>query len=392
MIKKIAENVFMVGVTDWNIRDFHGYTTERGSSYNAYIVIGKKKVLIDTVKAPFFDEFLSNVKEVVNPEELDYIVLNHMEMDHSSSFPMLRKLAKNAKVVVSERFGEDSFKKTYHMDTELIGVKEGDSLDIGGMKLVFFPTRMLHWPDSMVTYLPERKILFSLDAFGQHYASSNTFDDEVDRCELFQEAKKYFANILMPYAGLIPPTLEKLGKLDIDLIAPGHGIIWRSYIGEILDLYAKWGRAETEKKAVVVYDTMWKSTEKMAFSIAKGIEGEGIPVKIFKLSATDQSDVVAEILDSKGIAIGSPTLNNTLFPTVGMFLYYLKGLRPKNKLGLSFGSYGWGGGGAEEVENVMKEMEINVVDTVKIKFVPTGEELSMCKDAGRNLARKIKES
>jgi flavorubredoxin len=388
---QLAQGVYWVGAIDWNVRNFHGYSTHLGTTYNAYLVVDEKVALIDTVKAPFYDEMAERVREIVPFDKIDYIISNHVEMDHSGALPMALRDAKNAKLVTLEKFGENGLAKTFHQSWNPIVVKEGSTVDLGKRKLSFIPTPMLHWPDSMCTYLADDKLLFSMDAFGQHIATSQRFDDEVDMGIVMHEAAKYYANILMPFGDLIVKAANKLGGIPIDMIAPSHGIIWRSHIKDIVDSYVKWGQGETAAKALVIYDTMWGSTQKMAQAIVNGLMAEGIDTKLFNLTASDKSDVIKEVLDAKALIIGSPTLNNGMFPSVAEFLCYLKGLKPKNKIGAAFGSHGWGGGGVKAVQQELEQTGIELVDSkLAFKFVPDEGEIQKCVDFGREIAARIK--
>ena len=388
---QLAKGVYWVGAIDWNVRNFHGYSTHRGTTYNAYLIVDEKIALIDTVKAPFYDEMAARVREIVSFDKIDYVISNHVEMDHSGSLPMALRDAKNAKLVTLEKFGENGLAKTFHQSWPTIAVKEGSTVDLGKRKLAFIPTPMLHWPDSMCTYLVEDKLLFSMDAFGQHIATSQRFDDEVDMGIVMHEASKYYANILMPFGDLIVKAVNKLGGVKIDMIAPSHGIIWRSHIKDIVEAYARWGKGETVAKALVIYDTMWGSTQKMALAILKGMTDEGVDVKLFNLTASDKSDVIKEVLDAKALIIGSPTLNNGIFPSVAEFLCYLKGLKPRNKIGAAFGSHGWGGGAVKAVQQELEQTGVEFIDSqLAFKFVPDEAEIQKCVDFGREIAAKIK--
>ena len=384
---ELMKDIYFVGYVDFEVRNFHGYSTHRGSSYNAYIVkSGEKTVLIDTVKRPYFEYFLKNIKEVCDPSEIDYFISNHIEPDHSGSFPLIIKHLPNAELIASEK-GIDALKAYYHQElsddvfNRIRGVKEGDTLDIGnGKTITFVPIPMIHWPDSMVSFMTDdngKNVLFSNDAFGQHLATTKHWDDQNDLCEIMQEAEKYYANILLHLSGLIAKVLPKVGALPIDIICPSHGVCWRSHIPEILEKYTKWCKGEIDEKSVlIVYDTMWGSTEKIAKALADEISHRGIPVKRFNLTTADYSDVITEAMKAKAILIGSPTLNNGLFPTVAEYLSYQKGLKPMNKVGLAFGSYGWSGQAAQEIANIMKETKIDVLDElIKIKYLPKPEEL-----------------
>ncbi|MFX1386819.1 MAG: FprA family A-type flavoprotein [Promethearchaeota archaeon] len=380
------KDIYYVGYVDFEVRNFHGYSTHRGSSYNAYIVKGEKNVLIDTVKRPYFEYFLKNINEVCDPSEIDYFITNHVEMDHSGAFPLILKYLPNAELIASER-GVDALKAHFHEEvgedifSKIRGVKEGDTLDIGnGKKFTFVPIPLIHWPDSMVSFMTNengKNVLFSNDAFGQHYATTKHWDDENDLCEIMQEAEKYYANILLHLSGLIAKALPKVGALPIEIICTSHGVCWRSHIPEILEKYTKWCKGEIDEKSVlIVYDTMWGSTEKIAKVLAKEISHRGIPVKRYRLTNADYSDVITEAMKAKAILVGSPTLNNGLYPSVAEYLSYQRGLKPLNKVGLAFGSYGWSGQAAQEIADIMKETKIDVMDElIKIKYVPKPEDL-----------------
>ncbi len=394
MVKVVLkEGVNWVGVVDWNIRDFHGYITSRGSTYNAYLISDEKIALIDTVKHAFSNELIENISELTSLEKIDYIIVNHVEMDHSSSLPIIAKLAKNAKIISSQR-GKDALIEHYGADFNVVEtVKSGDELKLGKRTLRFIEAPMLHWPDSMFTYIIEDKILMPNDAFGQHFAGSGRFDDEVDECELMQEAKTYYANILIPFAPLITRKIQEIVQMGIpiDIIAPSHGIIWRKDPSKIINAYLNWSSGAAKQKAVVVFDTMWGSTDKMARAIADGLTSGGIEVKLLKLRATDNTDVVTEILDAKMVVVGSPTLNNQMFPSLGSFLTYITGLKPKGKIWGFFGSYGWGGGAVRDMTEMAKKAGFEVYESnVEVKYVPDKEDLKKCFDFGQKIAQKIK--
>jgi anaerobic nitric oxide reductase flavorubredoxin len=389
----LKDGIFWVGVVDWNIRDFHGYITSRGSSYNAYLIQDEKTALVDTVKASFCNELVAHISEHISLEKIDYIIVNHVEMDHSSSLPTIAKLAKNAKILSSQR-GKEELIKHYGAEFERVEtVKTGDQLKLGNKTLTFLEAPMLHWPDSMFTYLVEDKVLMPNDAFGQHLATSGRFDDEVDEEVLMEEAVTYYANILMPFAPLIVRKIQEVVamKIPIDMIAPSHGIIWRKDPMKIINAYLKWCAFESKQKAVIVFDTMWGSTDKMAKAIADGLMSQNIEIKLLKLRATDNTDIVTEIVDAKAILVGSPTLNNGMFPTLGTFLTYISGLKPKGKLWGFFGSYGWGGGAVKGMTKAAKEAGFDVFESsVEAKWVPNEEEIKKCFEFGQQIAQKIK--
>jgi anaerobic nitric oxide reductase flavorubredoxin len=390
----LKEGISWVGVVDWNIRDFHGYITRRGSTYNAYLIQDEKTALVDTVKAQFCNELIEHISELTSLDKIDYIIVNHVEMDHSSSLPTIAKLAKNAKIYSSAR-GKEELIKHYGAEFERVEtVKSGDTLKLGTKTLTFLEAPMLHWPDSMFTYLVEDKVLMPNDAFGQHLASSGRFDDEVDQTVLMEEAVTYYANILTPFSSLIVKKIEEVVamKLPIDMIAPSHGIIWRKDPMKIVNAYMDWCTGKIVKqKALIVFDTMWGSTDKMARAIGEGIASQGVEVKLLKLRATDNTDIVTEIVDAKAVIVGSPTLNNGMFPSLGAFLTYIGGLKPKGKLWSFFGSYGWGGGAVRGMVKMAKEAGFEVLEpSVELKWVPTADELKKCFEFGVQIAQKIK--
>jgi len=395
MVKvSLKDGVNWVGVVDWNIRDFHGYTTKRGSSYNAYLILDEKIALVDTVKAAFCQELIEHISELTTLDKIDYIVVNHVEMDHSSSLPVIAKLAKNAKILATAR-GKEELIKHFGTEFERVEVvKSGDKINLGKKTITFMEAPMLHWPDSMFTYLIEDKILLPNDAFGQHLASYERFDDEVDPQILMEEAKTYYANILTPFSPLIVKKIQEVVamKLPIDIIAPSHGIIWRKDPMKIVNTYMDLCTGKTVKqKAIVVFDTMWGSTDKMARAIGEGLASQGFEVKLLKLRATDNTDIVTEIVDAKIVLVGSPTLNNGMVPLVGSFLTYIGGLKPKGKLWGFFGSYGWGGGATRGMIKMAKEAGFDVMEaSIELKWVPTAEELKRCFEFGQETAQKIK--
>jgi flavorubredoxin len=333
---------------------------------------------------------LSRIKTIIDPSKIDYILSNHVEMDHSGSISKILEFAPNAKVITSTR-GEKGLHRHFKKNWDFHVVESGDTLNIGKRTLHFVHTPMVHWPDSMVTYIPSDKLLLPNDAFGQHIASSKRFDDEVDWGTLKEEAAKYYANIVMPYGGQVEKALEALSGLAIDMIAPSHGIIWRSLIPQILQEYTKWARYESDDKALIVYDSMWGSTEKIAYALREGIEEAGIPVTMNNLKTMHISDVITEVISSKLILLGSPTLNNTLLPTMGGFLTYLKGLRPKNRIGFVFGSYGWGGQAVGEIEKVVNGLAWEMpVESVNLNYIPDEKELLEVRKKGNELGNYVK--
>ncbi len=387
----LAKDIYWVGAVDWNLRDFHGYITSRGSTYNAYLILDDKNVLVDTVKHNFSRDLISHVNEITSFEKIDYIIVNHVEMDHSSSLPMIAKLAKNATIIASER-GKDAIFEHYGPDLNVQTVKNGDELKLGKRTLKFLEAPMLHWPDSMFTYIVEDKLLMPNDAFGQHLASAGRFDDEVDDHILMEEASKYYANILMLFGPLITHKIQEVVQLGIpiDMIAPSHGIIWRKDPSKIIKAYLDWSAGKAKKKIAIVFDTMWGSTDKMARAIAEGAISQGVEVKMLKLRASDNSESVTEILDAKAVLVGSPTLNNGMFPTLGSFMTYAVGLKPKDKIWGFFGSFGWGGGAVRNMAEMAKKAGFEVHEPgIEIKYVPDEEDLKKCFEFGKLIATKI---
>jgi flavorubredoxin len=389
---EIAKDIYDVGVIDWNIRDFHGYSTYQGTSYNAFLIVDEKIALIDTVKKEFSDQLLENIFKIVDPKKIDYVISNHTEMDHSGSLPrVMHKIGEN-KPLYCSKMGLKNLSRHFPQKWNYYGIANGETLSLGKRTLTFLETRMLHWPDSMFTYVKEDKILFSSDAFGQHYAGHEKFDDQIGD-SIMPHAKKYFANILLLYSPLILKLLEKVAELglEIDMICPDHGVIWRKDPGKIINAYAKWSRQEPEQKAVVVYDTMWHSTETMAEEIAQGIVEEGVIARPIHIRSSHRSEIMTEVLDAAAVIVGSPTINNQLFPTVSDFLTYMKGLKPKNKIGAAFGSYGWSGESVKLITRELEAMNFDIIDPgVKIQYVPDQDGKNTCLELGRKIGRAIK--
>lgn len=390
---KVTDHIYWVGAIDWAIRNFHGYATTRGTTYNAYLVLADKITLIDTVKAPFRDEMLSRIASVIEPATINYIISNHSEMDHSGCLPEMIEVVKPEKVFASEN-GVKALSQHFHMDREIVAVKDGESVSLGNINLSFMETRMLHWPDSMFTYLVEEQLLFSQDAFGMHLASTERFDDEIDDDILEYEAAKYYANILLPFSSFVTRLLEKLGSVGtpIKIIAPDHGPVWRKSIHWIIDLYSRWAAQKRMRKAVVTYDTMWQSTALIARGICDGLVSNGVNAKVMPLQSCHRSDIATEILDAGALMVGSPTLNNNVFPTVADVLTYLKGLKPRNLIGAAFGSYGWSGEAVKHIQEVLREMKVELVgEGINVRYVPDEDALAECFSLGALVAEKLKE-
>ena len=385
---EICKKVNWVGYVDWSIRDFHGYQTDRGSSYNAYLVMDEKVALIDTVKAPYASELCDNILRLVALDKVDYVVCNHAEPDHSGALPGIMKACKNAVLLCNEKCKKAL---SQHYDTsewKFQVVSDGESISLGEYTLSFMDTPLVHWPESMFTFIPEAKLLFSMDAFGQHYATAERFDDEVSYEELMVEAKTYFANIVMLYGSPIKRTLERTKEHDVEIIATSHGVVWRKYIADIITSYQNWVQLKPQPKVLVVYDTMWKSTELMAQSIVDGVIDSGARVKLMDVRASNMTMIATETLDAAAIAVGSPTLNQTLMPEVAAVLTYLLGLKPSGKDAFAFGSYGWSAGGAKAVNEYLEKMKMNIVRKPLVsQFVPTADVLSECYNAGKEIGQ-----
>lgn len=379
---EVKPGIYWVGGIDWNERYFHGYTTERGSTYNAYLIMDEKVTLVDTCKAPFADDLLERIRSVVDPAQISYIVSNHGEPDHSGALPQVVAAAPNAQVIVSAGKGEDILRAYYGDNLPLKPVKSGDELAIGKRTLSFVQTPMVHWPDNMVTYSALDKVLFSNDAFGQHLATSKHFDDEVGLPEVLLQAKKYYANIVLPYGRQVRKALDALEGLAIELIAPSHGVIWRSHIDQIMAEYAKWCSNEPDDAAVVVYDSMWHTTEAMARMAAEAFVECGVPVKLLDVKCNHISDIMTDVLEAKYVAVGSPTLNNGMLPTVASFLCYLKGLAPKNRIGIAFGSYGWAPAGPNDVAAQLEAAKFAMpIEPITCQWGDDGHALEAMHDA-----------
>jgi anaerobic nitric oxide reductase flavorubredoxin len=396
MVVELKDGVYWVGVVDWNIKKFHGheYSTHRGTTYNCYLIVDEKVALVDTVWGPYSQQMIENIKKIIDVKKIDYVIANHAETDHSGGLPELMKLIPDATVVVSEK-GNESIFKHYHENWKFRVVKSGESISLGKNNLVFVAAPMLHWPDSMFTYLTGKNILMPNDAFGMHYASSGRFNDEVDMIEVYQEAIKFYANILTPFSDLVIKKIEEFKKLNIpvDIIAPSHGIIWRKDPLQIVNKYYEWATQKNDGSVVIIYDTMWNATEKMAKAISEGLEMEGVKFKLFNMAVSDRNDVLTEVFKTKGIIIGSPTLNNGLLPTIKPILEDLKGLKFKNKVGAAFGSYGWSGENLKLIEENFEKARIKKLqEGIKIKWQPTKEELEKCVEFGRNFAKGLRSS
>ena len=387
---ELKKGIYWVGAIDWNIRDFHGYSTPYGTTYNAYLILDEKNVLVDTVKAPFYLEMLGRISEIIDPSRIDVVVSNHVEMDHSGSLIQIVERIGSPTVITSER-GQKGLMKHYKKSPKFKVVKSGETFFTGHRTLTFVEAPMLHWPDSMFTYIKEDQLLLPNDAFGQHIATCQRFEDEIVE-GVMKHASKYYANILWPLAPLILKKVEEVVKMGIpiDMIGPSHGLIWRKDPGRIIQAYVDWSQGKAGNKILVVYDTMWGSTEGIAKAILKGLVEEGTEARLLHLRSNHRSDIIEEMLEAKGVLLGSPTLNNGMFPTMGDFLTYMSGLRPRGKVFGLFGSHGWGGGAIKEMRRILEKEKFEVWEKeLPVQYVPDPEELRSAIQFGKEFANKV---
>jgi flavorubredoxin len=393
----LRDDIWWVGAIDCNVRDFHGYETSRGTTYNAYLILDEKVAVIDGCREGFGPEMLTRVRACCMARKVDYLVINHVEPDHSGAIPWLVEQMAPLKMFCSRR-AKDALALYYGAGTvegwDLQVVGTGDELPLGRNTLQFIEAPMLHWPDSMFTYVKEAKTLLPNDAFGQHLATSRRFADEVDMSVVMEEASKYYANILMPFGGQIQKMLAKIGEmgLEIEAIGPSHGVAWRrpEDVARIVGAYAEWSRFRAAERVALIYDTMWHSTEKMTMAIEDGVAQEGVECTVLKLSCNPRSEIARQVLESRAFLIGSPTLNSNMFPTVGGFLTYIKGLRPKNRIAGAYGSCGWAGGAVKQVDAELRDLGLEVMDPMEVKYMPSGAQLEACVELGRQVARRVK--
>lgn len=392
---KVTNKVTWVGKIDWELRRFHGdeYSTHRGTSYNSYLIKDKKIVLIDTVWEPFSKEFVENLKKEVDLNKIDYIIMNHNEIDHSGALPLLMKEIPNTPIYCTAD-GAKILKAHYHKDWNFVEVKTGDTLDIGESKLTFVEAKMLHWPDSMFTYMSGENILFSNDAFGQHYASDLMYNDLVDQAELYQESMKYYANILTPFNSFVIKKIEEVLALNLPLniIATSHGVIWRDNPAQIIEQYIKWANGYEENQITVLYDTMWNGTRRMAEGIAEGIKSvnKDITVKLFNAAHSDKNDVITEIFKSKALLVGSATVNKSIMSATAGILDMIRGLGLKNKKAAAFGAYGWSGEAVKILEEKLKNGKFEILESgIKELWNPDKYAMNRCRQFGKNIVEKL---
>jgi anaerobic nitric oxide reductase flavorubredoxin len=393
MITELKKGVYWVGVVDWGLKHFHGFelSTHRGSSYNSYLIVDEKIALVDTVWGPFADQLIANIAEIIDPARIDYVITNHSEVDHAGSLPAVMRLAPNATVVVSKR-GMDSVPGHFHQPWRFQAVRTGESINLGSTTAVFVEAPMLHWPDSMFTYLTGLNILMPNDAFGQHYATAFRYNDQVDQEELYEECQKYYANILTPFSARVLAKIDEVLalKLPVDIIAPSHGVIWRKDPLQIVNRYVAWAKQTPEKKAAIVYDTMWQGTRQLAEAIGEGLASESIPYTIMYVPVSDRNDLITEIFRSRAVIVGSPTINRGYLATLAPIMEDLRGLEFKNKVGAAFGCYGWSGESVKLIEEQLTQDGIQVVAPgIKAKWQPTAEDLNRCREMGKQVAKAM---
>ena len=397
MKTKIKNNVYWVGKVDWELQKFHGneYSTHKGSTYNSYLIQEEKTVLIDTVWSPFAKEFVQNLQKEIDLNKIDYIIANHAEVDHSGALPELMRLIPDTPIYCTAN-GVKSLKGHYHQDWDFRVVKTGDSLDIGnGKQLVFVEMRMLHWPDSMATYMTGDNILFSNDAFGQHYATEHLYNDLVDQDELFQECIKYYANILTPFSSLVDRKIQEVLALNvpIDMIATSHGVIWRDNPTQIVEKYIAWSRNYKENQITILYDTMWDGTKRMAEAMAEGMKQEDgdVTIKLYNISKTDKNDMITEVFKSKAILVGSPTIGKGITSGTAGLLEEIEGLGFKDKKAAAFGCYGWSGESPAKLTAWLERAGFEIIKPgLKALWNPTDDMIAECVSFGREIAVAVK--
>jgi len=392
---KLTDKVTWVGKIDWELRRFHGdeYSTHKGSSYNSYLIKDKKNVLIDTIWKPFDKEFIDNLKKEIDLKDIDYIIAQHGEVDHSGALPLLMKEIPDTPIYCTAN-GAKILKGHYHEDWNFVEVKTGDTLNIGESTLTFVEARMLHWPDSMMTYMDTDAILFSNDAFGQHYASDLMFNDAVDQCELEDECIKYYANILTPFSALVTKKIEEVlsFNLPLNMIATSHGIIWRDNPAQIIEKYMEWANAYQENQITIVYDTMWNATRRMAEAISEGIKSvdKDVKVKLYNAAHTDKNDIITELFKSKAVLFGSSTVNKTIMHATSGILEMIRGIGFKNKKAAAFGSYGWSGEHVKIIEEKLNAAKLEIVqDGIRVLWNPDEDAMAQCVEFGKNFAEKL---
>ena len=387
-IPEITAGVFSVGVKDWNRRLFDALIpTPQGTTYNAYLIKGKNKTaLIDTVCPGFEKQFIEKINQVADVKNIDYLIMNHAEPDHAGSIPTILNESKKAILVTTEK-GAKLAQTFYNVPIDQIKiVKQGETIDLGGKTLKFIEAPWLHWPETMFTYLVENKTLFPCDFFGAH-VTEGIYDDEAE--DLLSYAKKYYGEIMMPFNRMGKTALDKIKDLPIEIIAPSHGPIYKNP-ERILAEYRKWTAGETKEKALIVYVSMWKSTEKMIQTMVETLTSEGIEVALYNLTNADLGDIAKDLVDARAIVLGAPTVLAGMHPLGVYGAYLVKALRPPLKYGVILSSYGWMGGALKQASEILGPMNIDVVGTMDINGPPTTDDHQKVVELGKQLAQKIK--
>ena len=390
----VSDNIHWVGAIDWNLRDFHGFETPHGTTYNAYLVVGADKIaLVDTVKLPFVPELLERVADVISLDKIDYIVVNHVEPDHNSGLRAVMEAMPQAKVVASVG-GVLGIAEYHGSDLEISPVGADDVIDLGGKTLQFLPMPMVHWPDSMFTYCAESCTLMPNDAFGQHLATSERFADEVDLKLAIEELEVYYANILMPLSVAVSKAVAKIAEKGwtCDIIAPSHGVVWRhDHVPVVVDAYDRLTRGETEDKLVIAYSTMWGSTDILAREIADGASASGIEVMLFDIGATPLSHIARHLMDARALLLGSPTLHHGMLYKTASLVQYLWGLKPKNKVAGAFGSYGWSSGATKQMTGRLEEAGFEMpLPDLTCKYKPSPADIEAARQWGADFGELVK--
>lgn len=391
----IKDDIYWIGSVDWNRRNFHGYSVSPlGTTYNNFLIMDEKVTLVDTVAEEFWGTLKCNLAQVLGDRKIDYFVINHLEPDHAGCLALAVEKYQPEKIYTSPMGQKAMMAHFHYKDWPVEVVPTGTEINIGKRNLQFIETRMLHWPDAMLTYCPEDKIAFTNDAFGQNWATSERWADEVDRHTLEKLMAHYYANIVLPYSPVVLKTLKALDEmnLDIDTICPDHGLMFRGDdIQWVFDKYVEFAEQKPKNKAVIVYDSMWHSTEKMAEAVATGLADSGVSVRLMSMKANHHSEVMTEIFDAAAVVVGSPTHNNGILPLMADMLTYMKGLRPQGKIGAAIGSFGWSGECVKVLTQSLEDMNMELVAPVKVKHVPTHDTLNQCYEQGKAIAAAIKE-
>jgi flavorubredoxin len=388
---EIVKDVYWVGAIDWMLRDFHGLWTPKGGTYNAYLIIDEKVTLIDTVAPNFTQELIDRIRMIIDPAKIDYIICQHVEPDHSTSYADMIKVAPKAKIVTSKR-GAEYLQKSYPgVKFPIEIVEDGSSLSLGKRSLTFVQIPMVHWPETMISYMPEEKLVFSNDAFGMQIATPYRFADQID--DWYEPLRAYYSYIVRWNAAAVLKAFKKVEGVPIEIICPSHGPIWRKNVDQIIEIYHRWSSSPEKEHAIVVYSTIWKSTKQMAYAIREGISSVGVPADLYNLEDEILSRVQGAAMEAKAVVVGAMTYNIDPYYPTAAFMPYLKHLRPTNKIGAAFGSYGWGGGATKVLTQQLTDFKFGeVLDPLDVQFRPTEEDLKRCFEYGQEIGRKVKAS